>query len=272
MTKPGKELLFCALGGSGEIGMNVNLYGCEGKWLMVDLGMTFGANEYPGTELVFADLEFIEERRKDLIGIVLTHGHEDHIGAVPYFAQELGVPLYATPFTARLVAEKLQEAGIHGEVELKVVDHLDSFQLGPFGIRYVPLAHSIAEGNALVIETPYGRIFHTGDWKLDDDPLVGVPATPAELTKIGETMALGDRCFEKFSEPVHDIAAQGRLRSGSAVQAAEVLWSGCHGLVSLLITKPSRNWSDADQLMKIMLVLALEYRNRAREGRIAPGE
>ncbi|WP_088310830.1 ribonuclease J [Novosphingobium sp. B 225] len=194
MTKPGKELLFCALGGSGEIGMNVNLYGCEGKWLMVDLGMTFGANEYPGTELVFADLDFIEERVKDLIGIVLTHGHEDHIGAVPYFAKELGVPLYATPFTARLVSEKLVEAGIAGEVELKVIDHLDSFQLGPFGIRYVPLAHSIAEGNALVIETPYGRIFHTGDWKLDDRPLVGTPATTEELTAIGDQGVLALVC------------------------------------------------------------------------------
>ena len=109
--KPGKELLFCALGGSGEIGMNVNLYGCNGKWLMVDLGMSFGAAEYPGTELVFADLEFIEERRGDLLGVVLTHAHEDHIGAVPYFAKELGVPLYATPFTAKLVNEKLEEAG-----------------------------------------------------------------------------------------------------------------------------------------------------------------
>lgn len=184
--KPGKELLFCALGGSGEIGMNVNLYGCDGKWLMVDLGMTFGANEYPGTELVFADLDFIEERRKDLIGIVLTHAHEDHIGAVPYFAQELGVPLYATPFTAKLVNEKLEEAGIRHEVTLNVIDHLDRFDLGPFGIRYVPLAHSIAEGNALVIDTPYGRIFHTGDWKLDDEPLVGVPATAEELTTIGD--------------------------------------------------------------------------------------
>ena len=104
---PGDELLFCALGGSGEIGMNVNLYGCRGKWLMVDLGMTFSGNEYPGVELVFADLDFIEERRADLLGVVLTHAHEDHIGAVPYFAQELGVPLYATPFTARLVREKL---------------------------------------------------------------------------------------------------------------------------------------------------------------------
>ncbi len=174
--------------------MNVNLYGCEGKWLMVDLGMTFGANEYPGTELVFADLDFIEQRKKDLIGIVLTHAHEDHIGAVPYFAQELGVPLYATPFTAKLVNEKLDEAGIRHEVKLNVIDHLDQFELGPFGIRYVPLAHSIAEGNALVIETPYGRIFHTGDWKLDDEPLVGVPATAAELTAIGDQGVLALVC------------------------------------------------------------------------------
>jgi ribonuclease J len=193
-VKPGKELLFCALGGSGEIGMNVNLYGCDGKWLMVDLGMTFGANEYPGTELVFADLEFIEERKKDLIAVVLTHAHEDHIGAVPYFAQELGVPLYATPFTARLIAEKLEEAGIRHEVKLNVIDHLDQFDLGPFGIRYVPLAHSIAEGNALVIETPYGRIFHTGDWKLDDEPIVGIPATIEELTKIGDEGVLALVC------------------------------------------------------------------------------
>ena len=92
---PQDELLFLALGGSGEIGMNVNLYGCQGKWLMVDLGMSFGSNEYPGTELMFADPEFIEERAKDLLGIVLTHAHEDHIGAIPYFAADLGVPLYA---------------------------------------------------------------------------------------------------------------------------------------------------------------------------------
>jgi len=193
-VKPGKELLFCALGGSGEIGMNVNLYGCEGKWLMVDLGMTFGANEYPGTELVFADLDFIEERRKDLIGIVLTHAHEDHIGAVPYFAQELGVPLYATPFTAKLVNEKLEEAGNAKEITLNVIDHLDRFELGPFGIRYVPLAHSIAEGNALLIDTPYGNIFHTGDWKLDDEPLIGTPATQQELTAIGDAGVLALVC------------------------------------------------------------------------------
>ncbi|PNU06221.1 ribonuclease J [Novosphingobium guangzhouense] len=191
---PGKELLFCALGGSGEIGMNVNLYGCQGKWLMVDLGMTFSGNEYPGVDLVFADLEFIENERANLLGIVLTHAHEDHIGAVPYFAEELGVPLYATPFTAKLVAAKLEEAGILDDVELHVVDDLENFQLGPFGIRYVPLAHSIAEGNALLIETPYGRIFHTGDWKLDDEPQIGTPATAAELTAIGDEGVLALVC------------------------------------------------------------------------------
>jgi ribonuclease J len=194
-VNPGKELIFCALGGSGEIGMNVNLYGCEGKWLMVDLGMTFGnSGDYPGIDLVFADLDFIEERRKDLLGVVLTHAHEDHIGAVPYFAADLGVPLYATPFTAKLVAAKLEEAGIARSVDLRVIDHLDRFELGKFGIRYVPLAHSIAEGNALLIDTPYGNIFHTGDWKLDDEPLIGTPTSPQELTKIGDEGVLALVC------------------------------------------------------------------------------
>ncbi len=192
--KPGKELIFCALGGSGEIGMNVNLYGCDGKWLMVDLGMTFSESHYPGIDLVFADLEFIEERKKDLIGVVLTHAHEDHIGAVPYFAAELGVPLYATPFTARLIHAKLEEAGLAGRIELNVIDHFDRFALGPYGLRYIPFAHSIAEGNGLLIDTPYGRIFHTGDWKLDEEPLIGTPATEAELRAIGDEGVLALVC------------------------------------------------------------------------------
>jgi ribonuclease J len=192
---PQDELLFLALGGSGEIGMNVNLYGCRGQWLMVDLGMSFGANEYPGTELLFADLDFIEERAESLVGIVLTHAHEDHIGAVPYFAAELGVPLYATPFTADLVRLKLEEAGLAREVELIVVeeDH-GLIELGPFAITYIPLAHSIAEGNALLIETPFGRVFHTGDWKLDEEPLIGRPTTGAELAEIGDEGILAMVC------------------------------------------------------------------------------
>ncbi len=192
---PEDELLFLALGGSGEIGANVNLYGCRGQWLMVDLGMSFGANEYPGTELFFADLEFIEDRVDDLIGIVITHAHEDHIGAIPYFAADLGVPLYATPFTADLVRRKLEEAGLARDVELIVVeeDH-GSIRLGPFTVTYIPLAHSIAEGNAVLIETPFGRVFHTGDWKLDDEPVVGTPATEAELIEIGDEGVLAMVC------------------------------------------------------------------------------
>ena len=192
---PEDELLFLALGGSGEIGMNVNLYGCRGKWLMVDLGMSFGAAEYPGTELMFADPEFIEERAADLLGVVLTHAHEDHIGAVPYFAAELGVPLYATPFTADLVLRKLEEAGLANEVELNVIDREHgSIKLGEFEITYIPLSHSIAEGNALLIETPFGRVFHTGDWKLDEEPLIGVPATEEELMQLGDEGVLALVC------------------------------------------------------------------------------
>ena len=185
--KPGKELIFLPLGGSGEIGMNVNRYGCNGKWVMVDLGMTFADPSYPGIDLVLPDLSFIEDRAADLLGIVLTHGHEDHIGAIPYLANDLGVPLYATPFTAGLIAKKLEEEGIAKEVKLHIIPMGGTLQLGDFGFRYVALAHSIPEGNALIIDTPYGRIFHTGDWKLDDGPLLGTPATAAELKAIGDS-------------------------------------------------------------------------------------
>jgi ribonuclease J len=192
--KPGNELLFLALGGSGEIGMNVNLYGCQGKWIMVDLGMTFADPAYPGVELVLPDLSFIEERKADLLGVVLTHGHEDHIGAIPYLAADLGAPLYATPFTAGLIAGKLDEEGLTGEVKLVTVEMEGDFRLGPFGLRYVPLAHSIPEGNALLIDTPYGRVFHTGDWKLDDTPQLGDPSTEAELRAIGDSGVLALVC------------------------------------------------------------------------------
>jgi ribonuclease J len=194
MTTPKNELLFLALGGSDEIGMNANLYGCNGKWIMVDLGVTFGHDDYPGIELIMPDIEFIEERKADLLGIVLTHGHEDHIGAVPYLAADLGVPLYATPFTAALIKGKLEEQGVTDEVELNIVPMEGQVDLGPFGIRFVPLAHSILEMSALVIDTPYGKVFHTGDWKLDEEPIIGTPATAEQLTTIGDEGILAMVC------------------------------------------------------------------------------
>jgi len=223
MTTPGKELLFLALGGSGEIGMNANLYGCDGKWIMLDLGVTFGSQDYPGIEIVMPDLEFIEDRKDDLLGIVLTHGHEDHIGAIPYLAADLGVPLYANRFTAGLIAHKLAEEGLEKEVEIRVVDIDESFRIGPFGIRLVPLAHSILEMSAAVIDTPYGRVFHTGDWKLDDDPILGTPASAAALTAIGDEGVDVLVCDSTNAFNAQASGSEGSVRDGlmAAVGAAK---------------------------------------------------
>jgi ribonuclease J len=191
---PGEELLFCALGGSGEIGMNVNLYGCRGQWIMVDLGLTFADPDYPGIDLVLPDLEFIEEQQERLAGIVLTHGHEDHIGALPYLAEELKAPLFATPFTAGLIAGKLEEEGLTGRVKLNVVERGGSVELGPFKVSFVALSHSIPEGNGLLIETPFGNIFHTGDWKIDETPVLGEAPSTEALTRIGDEGVLALVC------------------------------------------------------------------------------
>ena len=191
---PGEELLFCALGGSGEIGMNVNLYGCRGQWLMVDLGLTFADTHYPGIDLILPELEFIEQQQDRLAGIILTHGHEDHIGALPYLAEDLMVPLYATPFTAGLIASKLEEEGLTGHVPLNIVDREAEVELGPFKIQFVALAHSIPEGNGVLIDTPHGRVFHTGDWKLDETPVLGEPSSAQTLKAIGDTGILALAC------------------------------------------------------------------------------
>jgi len=211
---PKNELLFLALGGSGEIGMNVNLYGCQGKWVMVDCGITFADPSYPGVDIILPDLAFIEEHIDDLLGIVLTHGHEDHIGALPYLAEDLGVPLYATAFTAGLIRGKFDEEGINDRVELNVISEGEEFALGPFGFRYVPVAHSIPEGNAVIITTPYGRIFHTGDWKLDDAPVIGEPASAAVMTAIGDEGVLALVCDSTNAFNPEASGSEGSVRQG----------------------------------------------------------
>ena len=166
--------------------MNVNLYGHDGRWVMVDCGVTFADHQYPGIDLVLPDLSFIEDQLDTLDGIVITHGHEDHIGALPYLADDLGVPIYATPFTAGLIRHKLEEERIADRVKIRVIQPGEAFRIGPFGFEFVPMSHSIPEANALVIETPAGRVFHTGDWKLDAAPVIGTPASPEQLTAIGD--------------------------------------------------------------------------------------
>jgi len=191
---PGEELLFVALGGSGEIGMNVNLYGCRGQWIIVDLGLTFADASYPGVELILPDLEFIESQQERLAGIVLTHGHEDHIGALPYLAEELKAPLFATPFTAGLIAGKLEEEGLTGQVKLNLIKRGGSIELGPFRVSFVALSHSIPEGNGVLIETPFGNVFHTGDWKIDETPVIGEAPSVETLKAIGDQGVLALVC------------------------------------------------------------------------------
>ncbi|HET7575710.1 MAG TPA: ribonuclease J [Sphingomicrobium sp.] len=221
---PGEELLFVALGGSGEIGMNVNLYGCRGQWIMVDLGLNFAGPDYPGIELILPDLEFIEDQQERLAGIVLTHGHEDHIGALPYLAEELKSPLYATPFTAGLIAGKLEEEGLTGAVKLNIVERGGTVEFGPFRVSFVALSHSIPEGNGLLIETPFGNVFHTGDWKIDETPVLGTAPDTDVLTEIGDHGVLALVCdstnvFQDkpsgSEESVHEgLLTQAKMASG----------------------------------------------------------
>ncbi len=184
------ELLFVPLGGTGEIGMNLNLYGFgteeDRKWIMVDLGVTFSDGRTPGVDVIMPDPTFIEEHRQDLIAVILTHAHEDHIGAVAHLWPKLRCPIYATPFTAELVKGKLIEAGIEQEVQLNIVDLGARFDLGPFDIEFVTLTHSIPEPNALAIRTPLGTVMHTGDWKIDPGPIIGETLDSKRLAEIGE--------------------------------------------------------------------------------------
>lgn len=191
MTKPENEFVFLPLGGSNEIGMNLNAYGYgppgRRKWIVVDIGVTFAAEEHtPGVEIILPDPEFLESVREDILAIVLTHAHEDHIGAIGWLWPRLKVPVYATPFTAHLVRDKLRERGIERDVPLHEVPLKHGFQLGPFWIEYLTITHSIAEPNGLAITTKLGTVVHTGDWKIDPDPVIG------ETTDIDRLRALGD--------------------------------------------------------------------------------
>jgi ribonuclease J len=195
MTVPGPdELLFVALGGAGEIGMNLNLYGHAGKWLMVDLGIAFGDDSAPGIEVVMPDPAFIEERREALAGIVLTHAHEDHLGAVADLWPVLKAPVYATPFAASVLRRKLREAGLLDAVPITEIPLGGSFKVPPFELEMITMTHSIPEPNALAIRTRLGTVFHTGDWKIDPEPLLGELTDEATLKRIGEEGALAMVC------------------------------------------------------------------------------
>ena len=187
-------LFFVPLGGASEIGMNLNLYGSAGQWLIVDCGVTFGDDSQPGLDVVMPDPAFIAEHREQLLGIVATHAHEDHIGAIPYLWPRLRCPVWATPFTASLLRAKLAEAGLLDKVKINVVPMSGRFAIGPFDLELITLTHSIPEPNAVVLRTAAGTVLHTGDWKLDPDPLIGEPADEAALQRLGDEGVLAMVC------------------------------------------------------------------------------
>ena len=193
-----EELLFCPLGGAGEIGANMNLYAYgnpgEHKWIMVDIGVTFADDTLPGIDLIYPDPGFIVDKKEDLLGIVITHAHEDHIGAIAHLWPKLQCKIYATPFTAVLIKEKFKEKQIDVNNYLNIVELNGILDLGPFKIEYVTMTHSILEPNGLKIQTPAGVVLHTGDWKIDENPMVGKNIDVNKLQQIGREGVLAMIC------------------------------------------------------------------------------
>jgi len=220
------ELVFLPLGGSNEIGMNLNAYGFgpdgDKKWIVVDVGVTFAGEEgIPGVDLILPDPEFLETNKDDILAIVLTHAHEDHIGAMGWLWPRFPAPVYATPFTAHLLRDKLRERGIERKVPLHEVPLKHRFQIGPFDIEYVTLTHSIAEPNGLAIHTPLGTVMHTGDWKIDIDPLIGEQTDTARIRQIGDDGVLAMICDSTnvFSEG--EAGSEAGVRDGLFEAIAE---------------------------------------------------
>jgi ribonuclease J len=190
MSKKGDELVFVPLGGVGEIGMNMAAYGFgpdgSRKWIIVDCGVTFGSPDLPGIELILPDPGFLEEEAENVLGLILTHSHEDHYGAVLDLWPSFGAPVYATPFTAAMLAAKRAADHISDNVRVEPMVPGQPFELGPFRIEAINVAHSIPESHSLLIETPVGRVLHTGDWKLDENPIAAAPTDVARFKKIGK--------------------------------------------------------------------------------------
>lgn len=188
------DLAFLPLGGTGEIGMNLNLYRCDGKWLAVDCGIGFGGAAHPEVDVMMPDPAFIADRADKLVGLVITHAHEDHLGAVAWLWPQLRCPVYATPFAAAVLRRKLNEVQLLNQVKLHVVAPGAPIDLPPFRLQFLRVTHSIPEAQALVIDTPHGLLLHTGDWKLDPAPLIGQPTNEAEFEALGARGVLAMIC------------------------------------------------------------------------------
>lgn len=177
---------FIPMGGSEQFGVNFNLYHCDGKWLAIDCGMGFADHRFPGIDILLPDPAFLDDKTQDLAGLVITHAHEDHIGAVPYIWPRLKCPIYCTPFTATVLRQKMHERAECKKVKIIEVEPDKSFDLGPFHLQFIPVSHSIPQAVATVIETSYGRVLHSGDWNLDPTPVIDLPTSADAFKKIGQ--------------------------------------------------------------------------------------
>jgi ribonuclease J len=230
--RPEDELVFLPLGGSNEIGMNFNLYGYgpsyDRRWIVVDLGVTFGDQTTPGVEIILPDPAYIEEYADRILGIVLTHAHEDHIGAVAWLWPRIKAPIYATPFTAFVLREKLREADLLDQVKITEVPLGGKISLGPFEMELITLTHSIPEPNGLAIRTPLGTILHTGDWKIDPDPLLGGPTDVDTIRRLGDEGVLAMVCDST------NVFVDGRAGSEAEVRATLMpLIAGLKGQIAV---------------------------------------
>ncbi len=243
IKKHKNDLIFIPLGGASEIGMNVNLYQYQGKWLMVDLGAGFTDSYFPGVDLMVAEINYISQQRDKLLGIVLTHAHEDHLGAVQYLWGELRCPVYATRFTANFLRSKLKETPFAKEVQIIEFEENKGFQIGPFNIEPIPLTHSTPEMQSLMIRTDVGNIFHTGDWKFDPNPLVGKASDFERLKKIGDEgiLALVGDSTNVFND-THS-GSEGDLR-----KSLFELVSGCKKMV--VVTTFASNVARIETILK----------------------
>ena len=212
------ELVLLPLGGAGEIGMNFNAYGFgppeDRRWIVVDCGVVFGRESAtPGVDVIMPDIRYLAEQSESVLAIVLTHAHEDHIGAVGQLWPQLRCPIYATPFTARLIQDKLFEAGLADRVRVNVVPLGGKLSFGPFGIEFISITHSILEPNALAIRTPLGVVVHTGDWKIDPDPLIGEVTNAAALQALGEGGVLAMVCDSTNALVAGESGSEARVRT-----------------------------------------------------------
>ncbi len=191
---PTDKLVFIPLGGATGVGMNFFLYGYQGKWLIVDCGIGFPGDGLPGVDVLLADPAFLADKKQDIVGLVITHAHEDHIGGVAYLWHDLKCPVYVTPFANELLEDKLNQEGLLGRVDVHVVEQGTSIDLTPFEVEFIRMNHSLPEPNALAIRTHEGLVVHTGDWKLDADPILGQQTDFQTLEALGQEGVLAMVC------------------------------------------------------------------------------